>query len=377
MTVYSKGRMTQVSGDPEVEVVLKAAVGHGLEGGAPWPSEPLEDRVFTRVLQVALHDRLLGVLAEAVTNGALELRTEQLARLTGHHTRWQAHALGLERSLLLVAERFGAEGIDFRVLKGVALAHVVYPDPSWRVSADLDLLIPSDRFDDAVAIGVDGLGGEQELPELRPGFDREFGKESMVRVGPYELDLHRTFVTGPFGLTIELDELFGDQTPFSVGGQELLALGPLHQLLHACYNAALGDYPVRLCAVRDLLLCRDRLEVDLDEFMATAHRWHGAAIVRRAAELVIDIAGPDASGSFLELSALSVPRREAWLLRSYLTPARSYSRPLASVAVIRGGTARLRYARAVLAPSATYLASRGWTKRSHLSRAIRRLRRHG
>ena len=293
------------------------------------------------------------------------------------HTRWQAHALGLERLLLLVADRFGAAGIDFRVLKGVALAHVVYSDPSWRVGADLDLLIPSDRFDDAVGIGVNDLGGDQALPELRSGFDREFGKESLVCIGPYELDLHRTFVTGPFGLTIELDDLFQAGTPMSLGGRELLAFGPLHQLLHACYNTALGDYPVRLCSVRDLLLCRDRLEVDFDEFVATAERWHGTAVVRRAAELVIDIAGPDVAGGFVELAALTVPRREAWLLRSYLTPARSYSRPLASLAVIKGARARLRYASAVLAPSTTYLRSRGWTRRSHFGRAVRRLRRYG
>jgi hypothetical protein len=365
------------SPDSDVAAVLGAAVAHGIDGALPWPTGPIGADAFQDLMQRALEERMLGALAQAVFEGAFELPPEQLQQLTEHHTRWLAHGLGLERLLLEVVERFTAAGIDVRVLKGAALAHLVYADPSWRVGADIDLLVPADQLAAAVAAGVGVLGGEQALPELRPGFDREFGKESMVRVGPYELDLHRTFVTGPFGLMIELDELFGDSTPVQIGGSEVHALGPVHQFLHACYNTALGDYPVRLCAVRDLLLCRQLLDIDLDEVIATARRWRGTAVVQRAATLVIDVAGPEVGAGFIQLAALPVPRREAWLLRSYLTPARSYSRPLASLAVIRGVRPRLRYARAIVAPSAAYLRERGWTQGSHLSRAFGRLRRHG
>lgn len=363
--------------DPAVDALLKAAVGHGFEGAVPWPGAPLSAEVFDRALPIVLYQRLLGVLAEAVAEGALILSSEQLAALTDVHTASQAHMLDIEHTLLRVAKSFGSAGIDFRVLKGAALAHLVYADPAWRVAADLDLLIPSDRFDDAVATAIEDLGGTQSVPELRLGFDREFGKESVVRIARIEVDLHRTFVTGPFGLTIDLDELFADGTEIAMGAQTVLSLNPTHQFLHACYNTALGDYPVRLCSVRDLLLCREHLAVDLEQIVATAERWHGTAVVQRAAGLVIETVGPDVTASFAELATLPVPRREAWLLRSYLTSARSYSRPLASLAVIPGVRARWRYARAIVAPSATYLHSRGWTERSHLRRAVGRLRRDG
>ena len=206
---------------------------------------------------------------------------------------------------------------------------------------------------------------------------RQASKESLVRLGEFELDLHRTFVTGPFGLTIDLDELFASRTEINIGTRPLLALSAEHQFLHACYNVALGDYPVRLCSVRDLLLCLQHLDVDLDKIVAIAARWNGTAVVQRAAAVAIETVGAQVAAGFIELHALTVPRREQWLMGSYLTTARSYSRPLASLAVIPGLRPRLRYARAIVAPSAEYLKSRGWTASSHLQRALRRLRRHG
>ena len=90
-----------------------------------------------------------------------------------------------------------------------------------------------------------GSGAFGRTRELRPGFDREFGKDVLIRINGIELDIHRTFVTGPFGLTIPLEQLFASATPFAVGGRTLHALGGEEMFLQACYNAALGDRPVR------------------------------------------------------------------------------------------------------------------------------------
>jgi hypothetical protein len=362
--------------DAIVADLLTAAVGHGIAGGAPWPGPPLEPSAFTQALHSAREHRLTGAFAEAVFDGALKLDKTQHGLLCESHASAQAHMLELERTLLRVSELFSERGLDMRVLKGLALARVVYADPAWRVASDVDVLVPSHQFDDAVANAIHGLGGHQQIAELRPGFDREFGKEALIQLGNSELDLHRTLVTGPFGHTIDLDEFFTDSQPIMIGGRQLLTHSPDNQFLHGCYNTALGDYPVRLCAVRDLLLCDARLEIDHDAVIATAARWNGTAVVQRAAELVINTVGADAGSGFNELANLPVPRTEAWLMRSYLTPARSYSRPLASLAVISGIRPRLRYARALLTPSRTYLQSRGWTTGVHIKRAAGRLRRH-
>ena len=114
-------------------------------------------------------------------------------------------------------------------------------------------------------------------------------------------NLHRTFVTGPFGLTIGLDELFTSRTEINIGTRPLLALSAEHQFLHACYNVALGDYPVRLCSVRDLLLCLQHLDVDLDQIVAIAARWNGTAVVQRAAAAAIETVGAQVAAGFIEL----------------------------------------------------------------------------
>lgn len=338
----------------------------------PLPDDTFSEGEFQQLLKRTGEERLLGALAEAVADEALVLADDQVELLIEHHVDWLGHALRIERLLFTIAEVLASAMVDFRVVKGVALANVVYRDPSWRLYADLDVLIPSAQFDRAVHCLTQELGGVQEIPELRPGFDREFGKEAMLRIGRLEADLHRTFVTGPFGLTIDLDDLFTRSTPFTVGGVEVLALDPLGRLMHAMYNLALGDWPIRWGSVRDLLHCSADVDGS-DDIVDVARRWRATAVIQRAAMLATDIAGLGDEHLLAELSALPVPRAQEWLLRSYLTPARSYSRPLASLAVIPGVRPRLRYARAIVHPGAAYLRSRGWTQRSHRTRALRRM----
>jgi hypothetical protein len=339
------------------------------------PPEVTTDDVFSDLLAVAEHERVLGAMAEAVVNGHLPLTDRQHEQFSDLHQLWSRHALDVEAMLVRFSGACVGANIDLRVLKGVALAHIAYDNPSFRLFGDLDVLVPSTRFDEAVQLACIQLGGKQSIPELRDGFDREFGKEALVRVGRIELDLHRTFVTGPFGLMVDLDELFTRSSPFTLGGQRLHALDRAPMLLHACYNAALGDFPPRLGALRDLALLG--VGQNLAEVGALADHWRANPVVQRAAVLTVEGLGLRDDHPLTELARLPVRRREQWLLQSYLTSARTYSRPLASLAVIPGISARIRYAHALVAPSREYLRSKGWTQRSHLQRARARLLRRG
>jgi hypothetical protein len=370
--------MVDELGRPIPTLVADIAVALTLSGtvgdAAAVAAAELDDDDFLKLLLLCESHRLLGSLADAVETGRLPVTASQRSLLEEKLLVWLSHSIEVERLLLRVGECCARAGIPMRVLKGVALAHLVYPDPAQRVFADLDLLVPGDRFEEVAALARDELGGIQSVAELRPGFDREFGKDATVKVGRVELDLHRTFVTGPFGLTIPLGDLFADGTPLMVGGQTFAALDPAPMLLHACYNAALGDLPVRLCALRDLLLLCATPGADLDRVVELARSWGGIAVVRRAAQLAVAELSLPASHPLAALTAVPVPRRERWALRSYLSPARSYSRPLASLLVIPGVRARVRYLRALVRPSGEYLASRGWTNASHRRRAVARAR---
>jgi len=370
--------MVDALGRPISPVVARIAVALTLAGTAgevvEIAAQPLDDGEFQDLLLLCESHRLLGALADAVETAWLPVTAAQHSSLAETYLVWLSHSVEVERLLVRVGECFERAGIPMRVLKGVALAHMVYPDPSSRVFADLDLLVPGSRFDEAAALARDELGGEQSVAELRPGFDREFGKDATLKVGRVELDLHRTFVTGPFGLTIPLEDLFAGASPLQVGGRTFMALDPTMMLLHACYNVALGDLPVRLCALRDLMLLYAAPGADIELMVSVAHAWRGTAVVQRAGELAVEELSLPRSHPLWRLAALPVPRRERWALRSYLSQARSYSRPLASLLVIRGVRARARYIRALVMPSSAYLASRGWTEASHLRRALDRLR---
>jgi hypothetical protein len=189
-----------------------------------------------------------------------------------------------------------------------------------------------------------------------------------------EVDLHRTFAIGPVGFTVPLDELFREQATFELGGRALPTLTPVSTFLQVCINAAVGDLPPRACSLRDVVqvgaLVEDRFDVVVD----TAHRWGIGMLVQRAIDLAwraFRLSG----GPFSEWAANYRPSaRERWMLRAYLTPARSYTRPAASLLVIRGVRARARYARALLVPQHDYLTSRGWRLDSHARRALHSLR---
>ncbi len=360
--------------DHQLGAILRAAVSHGTTGASPWPAAPVSGDVFAELMPVVVRDRLTGVIAQAIFEGAFPVSETQFQLVTDYHTAAMVHVLRLEELLLRFASACRAADIEFRVLKGLALCRLVYPNSAWRISTDIDVLVPSNDFDRAVEIATHQLNGHPVVAQLHEGFDREFGKESLLRIGRAELDIHRTFVSGPFGLTIDLDQVFADSATFDLAGESMSTLTPAHQFLHSCYNLALGDYPVRLGAMRDLFLCDAQLSVDLDDVRATAEGWKAQAVLQRAGALVLETFGDTSPPRLAALAKSQVSRRDAWMMSSYLTPARSYTRQLTSLMVIPGVRARYRFARASLFPSANYLQSRDMTTRDHLTRAIRRLR---
>ena len=338
------------------------------------PMKPLAAEDFDELLRLAERHRILGALAEAVHDGLLPVEDRQHEAVSARHRVWAVHCLQAERLLCQAHKSLQTLGLELRVLKGPALARIAYDDPAWRVFSDVDILVPSYQLDDAVGTLISELGAVPAVAQIRPGFDREFGKDVTVRVEGLELDVHRTFVSGPFGLTARLDRLFEDRTPIDIGSCRLSALGSADLFLHACFEAALGDYPLRLGALRDLVAVHARVPVDGREIAEVARSWRASAVVRRAARLACEVLELDPRHGLQRFSDLDVPRMESWLLRAYLTPARSYTRPLASVIVIPGVGARVRYALALAFPSREYLRGRAWTYRGHVRRAAHRLR---
>src|SRR3954471_24417409 len=202
---------------------VAAVAAFGLRTGHELPAS-LADESFHQLLRGCEQHRLLGLLGSAVRGGALSLTSEQTAEL---EQLWRAsltHDVRVERMLLRAVGALDRAGIDSRVLKGVALAHTVYDDPATRVFGDVDLLVPGHELSRAARVLESALAADRPMPEVRPRFDDRFGKGVMLKVDDLELDLHRTFVEGAYGLTVKLADLFAPPYRFPLGVVELESL---------------------------------------------------------------------------------------------------------------------------------------------------------
>jgi hypothetical protein len=358
-----------------VRSALAAAVAaYGLPDAPRLPDAPLVGGDFELLVADCEYHRILGFLGTAVRDGAFPVTERQRARVEETWSGWLAHGVRMERLVLEATAVLEAADIRSIVLKGLALSHTVYPSPEQRVFGDVDLLIEPHNFTRAADVLVAEMHAKRALPELRPGFDDRFGKEILVRIDKFELDLHRMFVEGPYGLTMRLEDLWESPETFRVGNRELLALGPIPRALHAAYAAALGDWPLRLAPARDLAQILNATGVTVDDMTVMARHWRAEAVVIAAMERTSDTIPLGTEPPSIRNTGREPSRRDAAYLASYRGGARGYARQLCGVAVVNGIVARLRYLTSIAVPSREYLNARGFGRLSFVQVARSRLR---
>jgi Uncharacterised nucleotidyltransferase len=353
----------------------RAVAAFGVPSRHEFPTDPLDAVAFDEVLEECEQHRILGFLGEAVRSAALPVTEDQRAAVEFKLQQWYAHGLRVEQLLLETLRVLASAQIPSRVLKGVALARTAYPRPELRVFGDVDLLVPSDSVGRAVGALTEALDARRAQPELRPGFDERFGKEVLLRRGEtMELDLHRVFVEGAFGLTIDVDDLFAPPYRFPLAGYELEALPMPQRLLHAAYAAVLGDWPPRLVALRDVVQLVLRERPNLIDVLLMARAWRCEVVLAQAvttawSELAIVERPP-----IVEWAERYRPGRvDRLLLASHEGPARAFTRHLAALVVLPTLRDRGAYARAIAFPQRSYLEARSLQGTNHLKRAVGRL----
>jgi hypothetical protein len=310
-------------------------------------------------LPTLYQQRLTGFAVAAAEAGSITFSSEQAEELLERHRDAMLQVLALERHLVTLSAALEDAGVEMVLLKGSALAHTVYPDPAWRPFADLDFLVRGQDFQHACEVLAE-LGFNRGLPEPRARFDERFGKAAEL-TGPSGLmvDLHRTLVVGPFGLWIDLDELFTGTALFSVGGRSLRRLDDTSLFLHACLHASLGWWPPLLMPVRDVAQVASSGEVDWDLVAARTRRWRLGAVVRHAVNTASDFLGASFPDETKVLRAIPSRRRERRALDAYITNKRQRGGTATStIRAIPGLPAKIAYARALLFPDRAFLSAR-------------------
>lgn len=328
----------------------------GVAGPSPGPERPLPGQAAALVA-AAVSNRVTGLVWDAVQHERLVLPENERDRLERHHRRALTVCLRLDDHLLGIGDALVERGVEFLVLKGSAVAHLDYREPELRIFGDVDLLVRPEQFDEAVA-AITSTGVERRFPEIRPRFDQRFAKGvEFYSDSVPAVDLHRTFVMGPFGLRLSIDDLWATSDTFHLAGVPFGALDRDVRFLHACYHAALGDASPRWAQLADIvqLLRRPGDPVDVGRCRELAAAWGGESVVARAVRLAWDRFGLAEDDLSAWAAAYRPDATERRALRTYLDPSMGYAaRCAAAIGAIPTWRDRAAFAWSLALPSADY-----------------------
>ncbi|CCG01334.1 nucleotidyltransferase family protein [Blastococcus saxobsidens] len=357
----------------DVGELLGSIAASGMEcAQGAWPAEPLDDVAWAELLRRVRAERLPGFLVHAIGSGALAATPQQAVQAKREHLVAVGRVLGIETGALQILRQLASAGVQARVLKGPAVAQLDYPDPALRLFVDIDLIVRSDDFDRAV-VALTEAGHHRRHRQPRPGFDRRFSKGTSFVVSDHlVVDLHRTFVMGPFGLWVDLVEVWRSSSTFTMGGARLQALDREVRFMHACFHAALGDVVPRLVPQRDVVQMLLDVRLDVDRVLLLARNWRAEAVVAKAVTeswrtLRLDLR-PD-----LVVWALGYrpSRREARELALYSDSESGYARKsLGALRAVPGLRDKAAFLRALAFPDPSYVEGRYVSPRQRLTKGL-------
>lgn len=324
----------------------------------------------------AIEHRIEGLLSVALETGHVSASDEASAAVTAAHNQALRRCLMVEDATAAAQDAMARAGVETRVLKGIASAHLDYTDPAERIFADADVLIRRGDLR-AALVALDRAGFRRLEPPVRPSWEPRFGKAIVLRAPQRTLlDLHLSITGGFFGARIPHDELWdAPYEQFELAGLELRALSLPHRFIHACCHTVLGG-------ASGLRAMRDVAE------LATAPRLEIGAVVDDVARWGIDLVVARAvTAAWRELSLSHESPMYAWAAAHDGEP--EQRRALGGYAAARdhgwgpeGMTTlralspldRVRFVAGLAVPTRESLRGRRRTRRSHVAAMFRSVR---
>ncbi|MCS6910326.1 MAG: nucleotidyltransferase family protein, partial [Anaerolineales bacterium] len=222
---------------PEHELLLKAGLLRDERALAAWRAWTARVRLPDDAVDSATY-RLLPLVYHNLI--ALGLGDTSLALLRGIHRRtWYENQMRL-RSLAELLNRFREAGMPTLVLKGAALALRYYDNVGLRPMDDVDLMVPTERAAEAIAL-LHRLGWrERPYREIRDVDSTVIAARhawEFINAAGDRMDLHwHALFTSCFP---GADEPFWHGAePLTVGYASSLALNATDALLHTCAHGA-------------------------------------------------------------------------------------------------------------------------------------------
>ena len=232
--------------------LLLAIAARGLPGATGIPATRLDDDEAAALLDRARSERIVGLLDDAVAAGAPEVQADAARRIGLAAVEVASGRLLVERHTLSVHDLLVGMGIADRFLKGTTAAHRFGGDPSLRSFADVDVLVRGADVE-ATVTALLGAGHRRLQADWKPGFAATYGKSVTLRSEDgIEVDVHRTFASGPFGLAGDIATVWEHtHATVVVGGVDLPCLDPATAFVHACVHAVTGQRPT-LASLREV-----------------------------------------------------------------------------------------------------------------------------
>jgi hypothetical protein len=256
-------------------------------------------------------EALEGVLWAAIEDGGITVQEPDRAMAAAAHLEMLRATLVVEATAAELTELLASQGIQARLIKGLAAAHLDSPEPAWRRTIDVDLLVARQDFARAADV-LAGAGCTRIEPSLAAWWERRFGRAIVLRApSEVEVDLHAAVAVGYFGKRLDHDALFAlPAAPVVLGGVAAAGLHPTARLVATCYAAELGrGSGLRLR--RDLLFQLRHPDCQWEHAVDLARAGDGEAVIARALLGAVVALGIVVDHPALDWAARVVPSRRA------------------------------------------------------------------
>jgi hypothetical protein len=161
-----------------------------------------------------------------------------MAKLVAQNQKTTRRNLFLTGELVKLLDCFASEGVDVIPFKGPVLALLAYGDLGLRQFGDLDIVIRKQDFSRVKGLLINrgfkpkpALNSAQEAALLR--FDCAYNFENQQGV---ILDVHWGFIERHFSIAMDVNRLWDQLQPITIGDRRFMTLAPEDLILILCLH---------------------------------------------------------------------------------------------------------------------------------------------